>query len=193
MDTPERETGIERELALPPSDKSVAVFVDGSNIFYAQNSAGFWFEPRKIMKLIRDATPIITHAFWYMSITRERDQFGFRQALGNMNISVVTKEVRQIYDKEAGYTTDKGNMDIELTLGMISTMPNYRTAILISGDGDFVPLIEYLRANGKRVVVMGYTNSCAHILKSACDSYIDIPSLGNLVRKMDDVVRRSDQ
>ena len=46
--------------------------------------------------------------------------------------------------------------------------------ILVSGDGDFIPLVEYLKNFGKRVEVMAFGKSTSGKLKEAADEFIDL-------------------
>jgi uncharacterized LabA/DUF88 family protein len=52
------------------------------------------------------------------------------------------------YEKEGKLCT-KGNVDAELVLHAMIQYPNYEKAIIVSGDGDFHCLIEYLSEQGK--------------------------------------------
>jgi uncharacterized LabA/DUF88 family protein len=48
------------------------------------------------------------------------------------------------------------------------------TIVLVSGDGDFVPLAEYLKNNGRRVEVMAFGRSASGKLREAADEFIDL-------------------
>ncbi|MDI6799061.1 MAG: NYN domain-containing protein, partial [Actinomycetota bacterium] len=54
----------------------------------------------------------------------------------------------EYYIKE-GVERTKGNVDAELVLYAMIEYPNYDKAIIVSGDGDFHCLIEYLEKKGK--------------------------------------------
>lgn len=51
--------------------------------------------------------------------------------------------------KEAEEKPVKGNIDADLVLWAMKEMPNYHQAIIVSGDGDFFSLIEYLESKGR--------------------------------------------
>ena len=48
----------------------------------------------------------------------------------------------------------KGNVDAELVMFAMKEMPNYNKAIIVSGDGDFYSLVEYLEGQGKLLHIM---------------------------------------
>ena len=50
---------------------------------------------------------------------------------------------------DGGETKNKGNVDAELVLHTMIEFPNYQKAIIVSGDGDYFCLIEYLERMGK--------------------------------------------
>lgn len=52
-------------------------------------------------------------------------------------------------DHEKDKPTIKGNVDAELVLYAMKELPNYQQAIIVSGDGDFFSLAEYLEEQGK--------------------------------------------
>ncbi len=65
----------------------------------------------------------------------------------------------------------KGNVDAELVLYAVKEMPNYDKAIIISGDGDFFGLIEYLEQQGKLLHVLAPNWKYSSLLKPF-ESYI---------------------
>ncbi|HPT40492.1 MAG TPA: NYN domain-containing protein, partial [Candidatus Paceibacterota bacterium] len=46
--------------------------------------------------------------------------------------------------------------------------------VLATGDGDFIPLIEYLRSNGKQIEVISFGRSSSGKLREAADEFIDL-------------------
>lgn len=67
----------------------------------------------------------------------------------------------------------KGNVDAELVLHCILEIPSYRKAIIVSGDGDFYCLIEYLERKGKLLKILVPTKQYSSLLrKFNKDNYI---------------------
>ena len=59
--------------------------------------------------------------------------------------------------------------DISLTIEAISIFSKVNTIIIGSGDGDYIPLVKYLKMNGVRVEIAGVKGSINHYLTQACD------------------------
>ena len=92
---------------------------------------------------------------------------------------VRTKPIKIIRLKN-GQKIWKGNLDIELSLEMVDTVESYETAILISGDSDFAPIIDRIKRKGKRILVMSTKN---HISKELIEraKYIDFKKLRKIL------------
>lgn len=86
--------------------------------------------------------------------------------LARKGFKLVVKEVKVIKLKN-GKQLFKGNCDVELTIDMIDLMPAYDTAILLSGDSDFAPLIKYIQKHGKKVITISTRN---HISKEIIEA-----------------------
>lgn len=71
-----------------------------------------------------------------------------------MGFSLVTKNIKTIYDTKTGTTKKKATLDIEIVLDMFNTIEHYDKAILISGDGDFERALTLLKARGKKFSVI---------------------------------------
>ena len=76
---------------------------------------------------------------------------------------------------EAGEAIEeKGNMDVEITIDAIHHMQKYDTAILFSGDSDFLALVKYIRGNGKKVYIFSSKNNISEELRTGGDGYFDV-------------------
>jgi uncharacterized LabA/DUF88 family protein len=66
----------------------------------------------------------------------------------------------------------------------IRTASGLDVIILASGDGDFIPLVEYLKNQGKRVEVMAFGKTTSTRLKEVADEFIDLDeNLGKFLLK----------
>ena len=99
-----------------------------------------------------------------------------------VGFAVRKKILKSIYDRNTGDTTLKGNLDIDLTIDALTESDQYDTAILVTGDSDFVPLVEALRARGKRVMIAATQQNVAVELRQAVGlNYIDLRDLRDKV------------
>ena len=100
-------------------------------------------------------------------------------ALSFQGYRVVSKPVRERLDGSI-----KANMDIEITLEILSMSGHLDEVILVSGDGDFVALVDWLSKQGKRVVVIGLGRGFTSVeLIRGCDEYVNLEELEGVVKE----------
>jgi len=72
----------------------------------------------------------------------------------------------------------KGNVDADLVLQAMIDYPNYNKAVIVSGDGDFYCLVNYLRNKGKLLKLMVPDNSrFSSLLRKFADDIVGINKL----------------
>jgi uncharacterized LabA/DUF88 family protein len=99
-------------------------------------------------------------------------------ALSFQGYRVVSKSVRERPDGSV-----KANMDIEITLEILSMAEGLKEVILVTGDGDFVGLVDWLSKRGKRVFVVGLGKGYTSVeLIRACDDYINLDEIEGAVK-----------
>lgn len=91
---------------------------------------------------------------------------------------VVQKELKTFYDG-----TRKANLDVEIAVDMLSLAGRYDTAVLVSGDEDFVYALNAIAYKGCRVEVAGFRSNTAPRLIDVADYFIDLGDIAELVRK----------
>lgn len=97
----------------------VSVFVDGANFFFMQkNGLGQFADPKKLLDFIESKYGDISDAFYYIGKDAPPDarQQGFLDMLPGMGFSVVSKQIKTIYDTNTGTIKRKANLDIEQCL-----------------------------------------------------------------------------
>lgn len=165
----------------------VSVFVDGANFFFMQRDGLKWFaDPKKMLEYIENRYGEIADAFYYIGKDAPPDarQQAFLSALPEMGFSVVTKQIKTIYDSKTGTIRKKANLDIEIVLDMFNTIESYDLAVLVSGDGDFDRALQLLKARGKRTVVISTENFIATELRATAGRhYIDLATLETEIKK----------
>lgn len=158
----------------------ISVFLDGANFFFMQRSKLGWFaDPKRLLDYIAGKGEI-SEAFYYIGqdAPPEARQQAFLDALPTMGYSLVTKQIKTIYDTKTGTTKKKANLDIEIVLDMFNTIDHYDMAVLISGDGDFERALTLLRARGKQLLVIATEGFIARELRSVAGRhYIDMQDI----------------
>ena len=72
------------------------------------------------------------------------EQFGYKLFL---------KPVK-LYEQEGGMTRRKANCDVDMAFHLMKEKDNFDRVIILSGDGDFLPVLKYLRKLGKEVIIL---------------------------------------
>jgi hypothetical protein len=91
---------------------------------------------------------------------------------------VIHKELKTFYDG-----TRKANLDVEIAVDMLSLAGRYDTAVLVSGDEDFVYAVNAVAYKGCRVEVAGFRSNTAPKLIDVADYFIDLGDIADKVRK----------
>lgn len=163
----------------------VAMFVDGANYFYMQKKLGWYIDAKKMMDYCRTLGDL-EDAYYYIGTDApmEAQQQAYLDVLINIGYSLITKQIKTIYDPEAGKSKQKANLDIEIVLDMFNTIDNYDMAVLISGDGDFERALQLLRARGKKFKVISTAGMVAKEIRNICGMhYIDFQDIKYQVEK----------
>ena len=168
------------------SKNRISIFVDGNNMFYAQQKNGWFFDPRRLLTyLTRDPNVTLINAFWYTGLKDSQDQRGFRDALISLGYTVRTKILKEYYDDASGRYSQKANLDIEIVVDMFNTVDQYDRVVLLSGDGDFERAIELLRSKNTHITVISTEGMIARELRNATDRYVDLNDIRDQIEKYD--------
>ncbi|MBI3033862.1 NYN domain-containing protein [Candidatus Woesearchaeota archaeon] len=150
-------------------EQRVGVFVDVQNLYYsAKNLYNTKVNFREILKAAVGGRKLI-RAIAYVIKADVKDESNFFEALENIGYEVKSKDL-QIFIGGA----KKGDWDIGIAMDAIELAPRLDTIVIISGDGDFLPLLQHLRrALGCRVEVMAFGKTASKKLVEEADSFVD--------------------
>lgn len=144
----------------------VGIFVDVQNLYYsARHKYDAKVDFEKLRSKANRGRQLI-RALAYIVETDDIDQTQFRRVLENQGYEVKSKELRCRPDGSA-----KGDWDMGIAIDTISISDKLDVICLVSGDGDFVDLIEMLKSNGVRVEVYSFPSSTAEELKEEATEY----------------------
>jgi len=152
-------------------DLRVGVFVDVQNMFYAAKKQ---FEARldyaKLISYVLKGRRLI-QARAYVIENPEIDQSGFFSLLSHHSFEIRKKPLIQRADG-----SQKGDWDMEIALDILNVADQLDVVALMSGDGDFVSLVETVKAKGPKVEVYGFPQNTAIDLKEIADEFFPIGS-----------------
>lgn len=156
----------------------VAVFIDGNNLFHAARFHNIDIDYNKLLRILMGDGRLL-RAFFYTGVDAgaERQQ-GFLLWMRRNGFRVVQKELKTFYDG-----TRKANLDVEIAVDMLSLAGRYDTAVLVSGDEDFVYAVNAVAYKGCRVEVAGFRSNTAPRLIDVADFFIDLGDIADLIRK----------
>ena len=156
----------------------VAVFIDGNNLFHAARFHNIDIDYNKLLRVLLGDGRLL-RAFFYtgVDVGAERQQ-GFLLWMRRNGFRVVQKELKTFYDG-----TRKANLDVEIAVDMLSLAGRYDTAVLVSGDEDFVYAVNAVAYKGCRVEVAGFRSNTAPKLIDVADYFIDLGEIADRVRK----------
>jgi uncharacterized LabA/DUF88 family protein len=86
-------------------------------------------------------------------LSRHLKRVRFYHKLAQFGYTLILKPVKR-YEQEDGTFRRKANCDVEMAFTLMKEKDNFERAIVLSGDGDFLPVLKYLRAQGKEVIVL---------------------------------------
>ena len=99
-----------------------------------------------------------------------KDEANFFDALKSLGYEVKAKDLQVFYGG-----AKKGDWDVGIAMDMIELAPKLDAIVLISGDGDFVPLVMHVKnALGCFVEIMAFGKSCSQKLIENADNFIDM-------------------
>jgi uncharacterized LabA/DUF88 family protein len=147
----------------------VGVFVDVQNLFY---SAKYQFHAKvdfsKLMDMCVNGRQLV-RALAYVVQTPDIDQTSFLNILDQIGFEIKSKDLRMRPDGTA-----KGDWDMGMAIDSISMAERLDVIVLVSGDGDFVDLVNMLKSRGVIVEVLSFPNNTAEDLKDAAIHYIPL-------------------
>lgn len=169
------------------------VLIDGANMYAATKALGFDIDFRKFYKRANESCELMRICY-YTALLEENERIVIKPLvdwLAYNGYTVVTKAAK-VMTNSAGVRKVKGNMDIELAMDAIEITCNAATPlaeniVFCTGDGDFVPLIEFLQKRGVRVTVVSSIEThpplCADSLRKQADNFIELNDLRDIIQK----------
>lgn len=148
------------------SARRVGVFIDIQNMYYsARNIYGSKVHFPNIVAKMSENRRLI-RAIAYTVSTKTGEEVPFFEALHKSGIEVNTRELLE-YD--SGHR--KGDWDVGITVDIIKGLDMYDEIVLVSGDGDYVALGNYLKERGRIFHVASFRESTSTKLVECADIY----------------------
>jgi uncharacterized LabA/DUF88 family protein len=156
----------------------VAIFVDGSNLFYAALQLGIEIDYAKLLSHLTGNARLL-RAFFYTGVDRANEkQQGFLLWMRRNGYRVITKDLVQLPDG-----SKKANLDVEIAVDMLTLANHFDTAILVSGDGDLAYAVNAIAYRGARITVVSLRSMTSDSLINVADCYVDLDTIKQDIQK----------
>ncbi|MDO8499916.1 MAG: NYN domain-containing protein [bacterium] len=150
-------------------DQRVGVFIDVQNMYYSAKN--LYHSKVNFGNIVKEAVANrkLVRAIAYVVRTETKEEQPFFDALYNQGIETKERPLQVFYGGEK-----KADWDVGITVDAIRLSPSLDTIVLVSGDGDYLPLVEYLQNQGKQVEVLAFGETTSGRLKEEADDFIDL-------------------
>lgn len=151
------------------AEQRVGVFVDVQNLYYtARNVYNARVNFTTILKDAVGERPLVRAIAYGIKADMPEEQTFF-DALGKAGFEVKLKELQSFYGG-----AKKGDWDVGIVMDIIKLIPKLDVVVLASGDGDYIPLLEYLQVLGVRVELVSFGKSTSSKMRELVDFYLDL-------------------
>ncbi len=150
-------------------DQRVAIFIDTQNLYHsAKNLYKSKVNFEEVVNAALGGRKLV-RALSYVVNTESGEEQPFFDALRKVGIEIKTKDLQIFFGG-----SKKADWDVGMAVDAIKIAPKVDAIVLATGDGDFVPLVEYLRSQGCQTEVITFGRSASSRLKEEVDDFIDM-------------------
>ncbi len=163
-------------VSLPPlpSTERVGVFVDVANLLYSARTLRMTIDFGKLLDFLRGNRRLVrAHAYCPTSPQPGEDQM-FLQAVKGLGYRITTKNY-----KTFSSGAKKADLDLDLCMDVVRLVEGKAVdcVVLVSGDSDFMPMLDYCSDHGVRVEVAAFDEAMSATLRQSCDLFINLSML----------------
>lgn len=150
-------------------NQRVGVFIDTQNMYYSARSV----HKKKVDfgAIVEDGVGEgkLIRAIAYVVTTKTGDEKPFLEALQKVGIELREKELQEFFSGQK-----KADWDVGLTVDVIRMLDMLDVIVLVSGDGDYLPLVSYCQSRGRVVEVIAFRETTSSKLVEQADAYINM-------------------
>lgn len=150
-------------------EQRVAIFIDTQNLYH---SAKNLYKSKVNFGAVVAAAlgnRRLVRALSYVVNTESGDESAFFEALEKVGIEIKTKDLQIFYGG-----AKKADWDVGMAVDAIKMAHKVDAIILVTGDGDFIPLVEYVKSQGCQVEAVTFGRSASGKLREVVDDFIDL-------------------
>ncbi|MEN8447336.1 MAG: NYN domain-containing protein, partial [Cyanobacteria bacterium J06555_13] len=156
----------------------IAIFIDGSNLFYAASHLNIEVDYRRLLTTLVRGRRLL-RAYFYTGVDPQNEkQRGFLLWLNRHGHRVVSKELAHMPDGSR-----KANMHVEMAVDMMRIAEYCSTLTLLGGDGNLAYALQVLSQRGTSIEVVSLQSMTSDSLIDLADSYTDLADLRDEIKR----------
>lgn len=160
------------------SSDRIAIFIDGSNLFYAASQLNIEVDYRRLLTTLVRGRRLL-RAYFYTGVDPQNEkQRGFLLWLNRHGHRVVSKELAQLPDGSR-----KANMHVEMAVDMMRISEYCSTLTLLGGDGNLSYALQVLSQRGTSIEVVSLQSMTSDSLIDLADAYTDLADLREEIKR----------
>ena len=150
-------------------EQRVAILIDTQNLYHsAKNLYKSKVNFGAVVEAVLGERKLI-RALSYVVNTESGEESAFFEALEKIGIEIKTKDLQIFYGG-----AKKADWDVGMAIDAIKLAHKVDAIVLATGDGDFIPLVEYVKAQGCQVEAITFGRSASSRLRESVDDFIDM-------------------
>jgi uncharacterized protein (TIGR00288 family) len=150
-------------------EQRVAILIDTQNLYHsAKNLYHSKVNFGAVVKTALGNRKLI-RAVSYVVNTESGEETAFFEALEKVGIEIKTKDLQIFYGG-----AKKADWDVGMAVDAIKLAHKVDAIVLVTGDGDFIPLVEYVKSQGCQVEAITFGRSASGKLRETVDDFIDM-------------------
>jgi uncharacterized LabA/DUF88 family protein len=167
-------TNISVSLPPFPSNERVGVFVDVANLLYSARTLRMTVDFGKLLDFLRGNRRLVRAQAYCPTSPQPSDEQMFLQAVKGLGYRITTKNY-----KTFSSGAKKADLDLDLCMDVVRLVDGRAVdcVVLVSGDSDFMPMLDYCSDHGVRVEVAAFDESMSATLRQSCDLFVNLSML----------------
>lgn len=155
-------------------EQRVAIIIDTQNLYHSAKN--LYRAKVNFGKVVEEAVSgrRLVRAISYVVNTEGGEESAFFEALEKLGIEIKTKDLQIFYGG-----AKKADWDVGMVVDAIKLSHKVDAIVFATGDGDFIPAVEYIKAQGCQVEAISFGRSSSSGLKEAVDDFIDMDEQPN--------------
>jgi len=155
-----------------------AIFVDGDWLYYAARRLNEEIDYARLKASLTDCFGAETPTHFFCSIDpQRREQQEFVRTLNSLGYIVHLSKLCRQKDCFGNVSLVSKGLDVALAVSAMALPEHFRTIVLLTGDSDFLPLVETAKAQGREVVLITVPLTARALVQASGKNYINLESL----------------